>query len=140
VKKILVLFLSAILVGLVCQTALADAGKEKTAEAVARSWLSLVDREMYAESWTEAAAYFRGAVTQERWMQSMKSMRQPLGKNRSRKLLSSKYTRTLPGAPDGEYVVVQYQATFEKKQSAVETVTPLLDKDGKWRVSGYFVR
>jgi predicted SnoaL-like aldol condensation-catalyzing enzyme len=95
---------------------------------------------MYAESWTEAATYFKGAVTQEGWMQSMKSVRQPLGKNKSRNLLSSKYTRTLPGAPDGEYVVIQYQTSFEKKQPAVETLTPMLDKDGKWRVAGYYIR
>jgi hypothetical protein len=140
VKKILVLFLTALLFGLLCHSALADPGKEKTAEAAARTWLSLVDRGMYAESWTEAATYFKRAVTQEGWMQSMKSVRQPLGKNKSRNLLSSKYTRTLPGAPDGEYVVIQYQTSFEKKQPAVETLTPMLDKDGKWRVAGYYIR
>jgi hypothetical protein len=46
----------------------------------------------------------------------------------------------LPGAPDGEYVVIQYESSFEHKQAAVETVTPMLDKDGTWRVSGYFIR
>lgn len=139
-KRILFLFLSALLVALLCQTALADTGKEKAAEAEARPWLSLVDRGMYAESWTEASAYFKEAVTKQGWVQSMKSIRQPLGKIKSRNLLSSKYTRTLPGAPDGEYVVIQYQASFEKKQSAVETLTPMLDKDGKWRVAGYYIR
>jgi hypothetical protein len=140
VKKILVLLLSAILMGLPCQTAHADSGKEKAAEAAARAWLSLVDEGKYAESWTEAATFFKGAVTQESWIQSMKSYRQPLGENRSRKRTSSKYARTLPGAPDGEYVVIQYRSSFEKKQSAVETITPMLDKDGKWRVSGYYIR
>jgi len=140
VKKVLALSLSAFLVGLLCQTALADSGKEQAAQAAAQAWLSLVDRGMYAESWAEAATYFKGAVTQEGWMQSMKSIRQPLGENISRKLLSATHTRTLPGAPDGDYVVIQYQASFEKKQSAVETVTPMLDKDGKWRVSGYYIK
>ena len=45
-----------------------------------------------------------------------------------------------PGAPDGEYVVIQYEASFENKASAVETITPMLDKDGQWRVSGYFMK
>lgn len=58
----------------------------------------------------------------------------------SRKLKSATYTKTLPGAPDGEYVVIQYDSSFVNKKSAVETVTPMLDKDGKWRVSGYFIR
>ena len=50
------------------------------------------------------------------------------------------YVKTLPNAPDGEYVVIQYDTNFEHKQGAVETVVPMLDKDGKWRVSGYFIK
>jgi hypothetical protein len=42
--------------------------------------------------------------------------------------------------PDGKYVVIQYDSVFEQKASAVETVTPMLDSDGAWRVSGYFVQ
>ena len=58
-----------------------------------------------------------------------------LGKVLSRKLVSKTYTESLPGAPDGKYVVVQYRTSFEHKESAVETVTPMLDEDGRWRVS-----
>jgi hypothetical protein len=58
----------------------------------------------------------------------------------TRKLKSAAYTKTLPGAPDGEYVVIRYESSFEHKQSAVETVTPMLDKDGVWRVSGYYIK
>jgi len=31
-------------------------------------------------------------------------------------------------------------AVFEKKKAAVETVTPMMDRDGTWRVSGYFIK
>jgi hypothetical protein len=44
------------------------------------------------------------------------------------------------GAPDGEYVVLKYDTVFDKKEHAVETVTPMKDADGLWRVSGYFIR
>jgi hypothetical protein len=70
----------------------------------------------------------------------MKSVREPLGTVKSRKLQSAKYSTTLPGAPDGEYVVLKYDTSFEKKDSAVETITMALDKDGKWRVVGYYIR
>ncbi|MGB7602254.1 MAG: DUF4019 domain-containing protein [Candidatus Sulfotelmatobacter sp.] len=33
-----------------------------------------------------------------------------------------------------------YDSGFKHKQSAVETITPMLDKDGKWRVSGYYIK
>ncbi|MGB5422961.1 MAG: DUF4019 domain-containing protein [Desulfobacterales bacterium] len=29
---------------------------------------------------------------------------------------------------------------LENKASAVETITPMLDKDGQWRVSGYYIK
>jgi len=38
------------------------------------------------------------------------------------------------------YVVIEFTASFENKKSAIETVTPMMDKDGKWRVSGYYVK
>ena len=57
----------------------------------------------------------------------------------SRKLVSATYATSLPGAPDGEYVVLQYQTRFKYKKSAIETVTPMLDNK-RWRVSGYYVR
>ncbi len=44
------------------------------------------------------------------------------------------------GAPDGEYVVIQFETSFEHKRSAIETVTPMMDRDGKWRVSGYYIK
>jgi len=113
---------------------------EKAAVAAAGAWLSLVDRENYAESWNQAAGLFKAAVTKEQWQNTVRAVRVPLGKVVARKLKSKQYTKTLPGAPDGEYVVIQYETTFEQKQSAIETITPMLDKDGKWRISGYYIK
>jgi len=48
--------------------------------------------------------------------------------------------QTLPGAPDRKYVTIQIESVFENKSAAVETVTPMLDPDGVWRVSGYYIR
>ncbi|HDP36104.1 MAG TPA: DUF4019 domain-containing protein, partial [Candidatus Hydrogenedentes bacterium] len=83
---------------------------------------------------------FRGAVSKEKWVDTMQSLRKPLGKNISREARSLRYRTAMPGAPDGEYVVIQYRASFENKKSAVETITPMRDDDGTWRVSGYFMK
>jgi hypothetical protein len=64
----------------------------------------------------------------------------PVGAFQERTLASSTYTTTLPGVPPGRYVVLQYASRFADRANAVETVTPMLDADGKWRVSGYFLR
>ncbi len=113
---------------------------ETAAIVVANSWLSLVDGEKYDESWDEAAQLFKGAVSKEQWAQTIQSVRGPFGKNLSRELKSKEYCTSLPGAPDGEYVIIQFEASFENKKATIETITPMLDQDGQWRVSGYFIK
>jgi hypothetical protein len=113
---------------------------EELAQRSAEAWLALADAGKYAEMWDETASVFKQALTKEKWVNAMNRVRAPLGAMESRKLRGTKYTTHLPGAPDGEYVVIQYDTDFAKKKSAVETITPMLDKDGKWRVSGYFIK
>ena len=74
---------------------------EKSGIESAQSWLEFVDSEKYAESWEEAAEYFKSAITKEKWGKTIQAVRNPLGKVVSRKLKSQKYTTSLPGAPDG---------------------------------------
>lgn len=133
-----------LLIFLVLAVSLAGAGAddqaEKEAVEAAKAWLALVDGGDYAGSWDQAASLFKGAVGKDQWRQQMSAVREPLGKLVSRKVKSSTYTKSLPGAPDGEYVVIQFQTSFQNKQSAVETVTPMKEKDGTWHVSGYYIK
>ena len=124
----------------ICSAVQAQQKAEQLAQQSSDTWLALVDAGKYADSWQEASQFFKAAVTKEQWQNAMRGSLDPLGKMLSRKLKSATYTKTLPGAPDGEYVVIQYESSFEHKQSAVETITPMLDKDGKWRISGYFIK
>jgi len=113
---------------------------EKRALEASDMWLKLSDSGRYAESWETTAALFRNAISKEQWNQSLNAVRKPLGKVIKRSVKSKQYATSLPGAPDGEYVVIQYETSFEKKKSSIETVTPMLEKDGKWRVSGYYIK
>ena len=113
---------------------------ERAAIQAAAAWLELVDSGKYSESWQECAELFRKLVTKDRHEEATKALRTSLGKVLSREVKSKLYTTTAPGAPDGQYVIIQYNTSFENKNSAVETVTPMLDKDGKWRVSGYYIK
>jgi hypothetical protein len=110
------------------------------ATVAAESWLKLVDDAQYDASWTNAASVFRGAVSSEAWSKAAGTVRGQVGKLVSRKLASANYTTSLPRLPDGKYVVIQFDTSFEKKASAVETVTPMQDPDGTWRVAGYFIK
>ncbi len=114
--------------------------KVKAAEAAAESWLKFVDSGDYGQSWVEASSLFKAAVTEKEWQHKISAVRQPLGALLDRTLKSAQYKTTLPGAPDGQYVVIQYNTSFINKEPAVETVIVMLDKDSQWRVSGYFIR
>jgi hypothetical protein len=113
---------------------------EAAATKQATAWLALVDQGKYGESWDAAAAYFRGAVTRDKWAEAAAGARAPLGAVLSRRVKSAKHATTLPGAPDGNYVVIQFATSFANKKKAVETVTPMQEADGSWKVSGYFVK
>jgi hypothetical protein len=113
---------------------------EKKAIESSNAWLKLVDEGRYSKSWQTAAELLKNAITEEQWNQSLNGVRKPLGKVIRRNVKSKQYTSSLPGAPDGEYVVIQYETSFENKKAAIETVTPMLDQDGKWRVSGYYIK
>jgi hypothetical protein len=117
-----------------------DEAKVSGAEAAALSWLALTDRGDYGASWAQAATAFQGSISQANWTNALLNARTPLGALHSRKVMAARYARSLPGAPDGEYVVIQYTTEFEHKAGAVETVTPMLQPDGTWKVSGYFIR
>jgi Protein of unknown function (DUF4019) len=115
--------------------------KEDVAKAqrAATVWLALTDGGKYAESWDSAAALFKAAITKPDWERAVKAARSPLGALKSRTLKSATFARSLPGAPTGEYVVIQFDAQFDKA-AAIETITPMREKDGSWRVSGYYIK
>lgn len=113
---------------------------EDLAQSAAESWLKLTDAGDAEASWDQAGKLFKGGVTKAQWTQALAGVRPPLGKVISRKVTSRQYSEHVPGAPDGKYVIIQYATVFEHKASAVETITPMLDPDGTWRVSGYFIR
>lgn len=110
------------------------------AKAASAAWLALADAGQYPATWTSSASAFQAAVTQDNWLQALQQVRTPLAAVKTRTLRSAQFTRSMPNAPAGEYVVIQYDTTFANKAGAVETVVPMRDKDGSWKVSGYFVR
>ena len=118
----------------------ADDSAEKGAPAAAKSWLGQIDAGNYGKSWNDASAYFQGAVAEKAWIDALNGSRKPPGKLLSRKLGKAENAKSLPGAPDGNYVVMQYDTNFSNKKSAVETVTFVQEKDGKWKAAGYYIK
>jgi hypothetical protein len=113
---------------------------ENAARVSAEDWLVLVDGGNYDQSWDQTSAFFKTVVSQADWKKAAMGVRTPLGPVVSRKNKSCQYCTSLPDSPKGKYVVIQYDTVFEKRAGAVETVTPRMEADGQWRVSGYYVK
>jgi hypothetical protein len=118
----------------------AETKPETAAQRAAEKWLALVDGGKDAESWEQMSAPFKKEVSKRKWMATIGEIRKSPGKLVSRKLKSAEYSKELPGAPEGEYVVAKFDTAFERKPAAVETVILVLGQDLIWRVSSYAVK
>lgn len=105
----------------------------------AMSWLSLIDNGDYLESWEQAGAYFQQEVPSAQWQEAVSEVRDPLGSVISRQQVESKAYQSLPGVPEGEYLVLRFSTRFTHQAEVIETLT-LQSVDGDWKVLGYFVR
>ena len=120
-------------------TALAQDPASTTVQGIARDWLALTDAGNAAGSWDAAARQFKSAITRDGWVAALKKARDPFGKLERRTVLSTSFANSFPGAPDGNYAIVLFRASFAKKTDATETVTLERESDGAWRVVGYFI-
>ena len=114
--------------------------QEAAAQTVALGWLHEIDAGQSAQAWRQAAAPVKAAATADQFAKKMDETRAQLGAVTSRKFESATYATSLPGAPAGKYVVVVYATDFAGRRAAKEIVTPMLERDGHWRVSGYYIR
>lgn len=118
-----------------------NSGKETTSEAVEaiQSWLVLIDDGKFIQSWEETGSLFKNQIPDSQWVKTMENSRKPFGKVISRKVKSAQFKKSLPGVPDGQYVVAVFKTEFENKKQAVETVSAT-NEIKQWKVVGYFIR
>ena len=114
--------------------------KKKAALTAAEAWLGLLDSAKFADTWKNADDYFKTRVKEAKWVRQMPQLSRTLGKIVSRKLLSANFTHKLPGLPGRSAFILRYATKFEKKPQAIETVIPIDETDGTWRVSGYYIK
>ena len=114
--------------------------EQKPAIEAAQKWLAGIDAGNYAQSWQTAAPAFQKSITEKDWVTALTAIRKPLGALGSRSVTRAKSLTSMPGAPDGAYVVMEFAATFANKKIAFETVAFARQDDGSWRAVGYFIR
>ena len=122
------------------QVSQTQADAEQAAVQIAEMWLALMDEGKFEESWDESSSMFKNSVTKEQWVETMKINRPQFGKVLQRDVKTKSYETNISGKPDLEHVVIQFQTKFEHKAKGIETITPAKDRDGVWRVWGYYIK
>jgi hypothetical protein len=107
----------ALVCGLIKSAALAadNTVAIKEAASAANAWLKFVDDGDYASSWKQASTLFQHRVSAESWARQVAAAREPLGALVARNLVAARCATSLPGAPDGQYVVIRYKSSFKNK-------------------------
>jgi hypothetical protein len=115
----------------------------KTAVAAGMQvWLKEIDDGQYGQSWKDASTYFKGHISSDKWVGALNSVRTPLGKCNQRQQVSvddEKDPQAPGGVVKGEFMIVQFESSFENMKHAVETVTFIKEADGSWRSAGYLI-
>ena len=113
--------------------------EEQAAERQALGFLGYLDHGRYADSYAYTGMLIRAQLDRDSFAKQLEKARAGTGALLSRELIDAGYATTVPGAPEGQYVVLHYSASFANRQEAVETMTLAFAK-GYWRVSGYYIK
>lgn len=109
-------------------------------EQAATEALRLIDGARYPESWAGAGELFRQRIARDDWARDAAAARAPLGAPGGRKLRALSYATSLPDLPAGDYVTLVYDSSFANGSGVAETVVAVRERDGQWRLAGYFIK
>jgi len=112
---------------------------EDAARKAAEKWLAFIDQAKYKDAYKQSSQHGRAQATVEEWEPQIRAMREAAGDMQQRNFTSAKATKSMAGAPDGDYMVLEYSTAFAKKAKAVETLM-LSREGGNWKAAGYFIR
>jgi hypothetical protein len=107
------------------------------ARKVAVEWLGLIDAENYSEAYDRCSeGAKRRMKSKEESIADYQHVRKPYGTPSERKVVTEKFTTSLPPFPKGEYVLIDFLTDFQNKKHVREEV--LVQRVGqKWVVSGF---
>ncbi len=138
IAGIVTLFLAG--TALMAMPLLAQEAADRTDEAreAAEEWLALFDDGDIEATWEEASSYFQQQVDQEDWVRQAEAGKQQTGELDGRTFADINFADELPQAPEGEYMILNYNTQYAQVD-VVETVILRLEDD-VWRVIGFFAQ
>jgi len=120
---------------------------QREALNAAERWLAPLDSQRYSDAWAMASESFKTQVSRDAFRDGIANIRKGYGKFVKRSGEKMAFRGGAP-APDraeepvkaGAEVAILFDTTFAGKKQAQEEVTMVLEKDGIWRVAGYYIR
>jgi len=113
---------------------------DRQAVDAATQWLERLDGGNTGPLWDNAAKTLQKSVTRDKWVSGLRDMRKPFGNADARRAVKFARAHELPDAPSADYAIIEFETDFANGKRAVEQVIWMLEPDGVWRVSGYFIR
>ena len=106
----------------------------------AKEWLALIDSGEYKQSWHQSGSIFRRGISQAKWVEALQLVRKPLGAIKKRELAIAQAPTSLPGLPEGKYLILSFSTQFATSSSmSVETLS-MVEVDGEYKAIGYFIK
>lgn len=112
-------------------TTTSEEAQIEAAIKAADAWLKLIDAGKYGEGWEQGVSFAKKLARKEDSVRAYEQMAQHLGKSKSPRVLSKREL-----LPDN-VVALEYAASFEKLNEAVERLLMKRDVDGEWRAMTY---
>ncbi len=124
-----------VLVCLLVSTGLAS-NFPSQAIVAAEKFAGFIDKEKYDTAYDSASDFFQITLSKEEWIKKRQQTNFLVGSVQERKLVSVRSRTEYPRLPDGEYLVVYFEARTEYKEKAAEVMLVKLDGDS-WQVCSY---
>jgi len=112
---------------------------DKDSIEAAKKWLELLDTDKAGLAWDNASKQLKSVVKRDQFVAQMRGVRKPLGKLQSREAVKFGRANELPGAPAGDYTLIEFEAKYKNGKLAEQVVWSIEEGD-IWRVAGYFYR
>jgi hypothetical protein len=120
---------------------------QREALNAAERWLVPVDGRRYDDAWAMASESFKAKVPRDAFRDGIAKIRKDYGKVVKRSGEKMAFRGDMPSpdqgdtpAKPGAEVAILFDATFAGDKQAREEVTMVLEKDGIWRVAGYYIK
>lgn len=132
---------SMILIGLLLSVSTSISAKllPSTAITTAERFVVMLDNNHDRQAYEQTSALLQLQTQADTWIHEQRMTSKMLGNILNRRLFTVKARETYPGLPDGNYLIVAFEAETQHKAKAIEVLL-LKEESSDWQVCKYSIR